>query len=61
VSNDRYQPLLLALIPVCLGIWFDRYLLAGAPYSFAVQWATSLFALSSTFALFRAIKTGLRE
>ncbi len=45
VPNNHYQPMLLALIPVCLGIWFDRYLLAGVPHSFAVQWATSLIAI----------------
>ena len=45
VPNNHYQPMLLALIPVCLGIWFDRYLLAAMPDSFAAQWATSLIAI----------------
>jgi competence protein ComEC len=43
--SESYQPLLLLLVPVGVGICADRYLLPGLSHSFAVEWSVSLAAI----------------
>ncbi len=49
-----YLPMLLALLPVCVGICISYYLLRGLSHAFEIQWCLSLFGLLAWFGFRKA-------